>query len=150
MADVFGHEEACRLQTFMRVVNSFLNQPYRWAGDDPSGFDCSGLVVEGLRAVGYMGEKEDLTANGLFHKYYNKQTDRPRTGCLAFRFNNTDKAVHVVVCLDEYSYIGADGGGSRTLTVEDAWRDNAFVKIRQIENLGAEDRVKFVNPWSRG
>jgi hypothetical protein len=48
-------------------VWTFLGLPYRWGGDDPiQGFDCSGLIVEVLQAVGLLPHGSDLTANGLY------------------------------------------------------------------------------------
>ena len=34
------------------VAMSFLGTPYVWAGDSPSGFDCSGLVMYAYEQVG--------------------------------------------------------------------------------------------------
>jgi hypothetical protein len=38
----------------------------------------------------------------------------------------------VEVCIDESFTIGSSGGGSKTLTVADAIRDHAFIKVRPI------------------
>ncbi len=143
MLDRFNDREYRALIAFMDTIKSYLGKPYRWGGDDPSGFDCSGLVLEGLKAAGKIKENVDMTADGIWHFYNTRRTSEPRAGCLGFVFKN-GKAVHVVVCLDRYFYIGADGGGRHIKTEEDAWRHNAFIKIRPISNL--VDPL-FVNPW---
>jgi cell wall-associated NlpC family hydrolase len=33
-------------------ARSMLGQPYRWGGDEPGGFDCSGLVLYAARGAG--------------------------------------------------------------------------------------------------
>lgn len=55
---------------------SYLGTPYIWGGDDPSGFDCSGFVIECLKSVGLLSEKEDYTADGLYHLFNPPIADR--------------------------------------------------------------------------
>ena len=42
---------------------------YLFGGSDPSGFDCSGLVIEVLKAVGILPHNYDETAQGLYLKF---------------------------------------------------------------------------------
>lgn len=130
---------------FLKTVESFLNMPYRWGGDDPSGFDCSGMVIEGLRSCGMMGLREDLTALGLWHKFADKAVPAPVRGALAFWFHDNGKAYHVAVCLDDEFCLTADGGGRHTITTEDAIKQNAFIKIRPISHR--TDKPKFLMPF---
>ncbi len=37
----------------LQYSEQFLNIPYKWAGEDSSGFDCSGLVTKVFRRFGY-------------------------------------------------------------------------------------------------
>jgi hypothetical protein len=107
-----------------------LLQPYRWGGDDPIwGFDCSGLVIEGLKGANKFHRDKDATAAGLATMYLPAPVLRP--GCLLFWGN---PIIHVevvwqIVGGQPYT-IGASGGGSSTRTQEDAARFNAYVKIR--------------------
>jgi D-gamma-glutamyl-meso-diaminopimelic acid endopeptidase CwlS len=130
---------------FLKVVESFLNMPYRWGGDDPTGFDCSGMVVEGLRACGLMGLNEDLSALGLWHKFKGRETPLPERGALVFWFHDNGKAKHVAVCLDTEVCLTADGGGRHIQTLADAIKHNAFIKILPIDHR--KDRPKFVMPF---
>jgi len=115
---------------------------YSWGGDDPSGFDCSGFIVEILKSVGLLPRKSDLTAAGLHDRFV--EVSNPEEGALVFFKSITGKIVHVEYCLDDYYMIGASGGGSRTKTKEDAIRDNAFIKVRPI---ASDNRPKlYANP----
>ena len=87
--------------------------PYIWGGDDWSGFDCSGLPVEVLQAVGIIKRSDDYTAEGLWQKFFDQRIQKgaaPRAGHLVFWFTD-DKATHVEMMVDEFSTIGASGGG---------------------------------------
>lgn len=127
---------------FLHRVKSFENMPYIWGGDDPSGFDCSGMVIEGLKSIGMLPLDSDYTANGLWGKFKYLETPQPEAGCLVFWFHDNDKAKHVAVCLDDEYCLTADGGGRHTITVDDAIEQNAFIKIRRIDHRTS--KPKFI------
>jgi len=125
---------------------SMLHGWYKWDGDDPSGRDCSGMIVEILQAVGKLPRSGDLSSRGLAAKF--PKVDFPAAGCLVFWTGGGDKIEdiqHVEFCIDAVHTIGASGGGSKTLTVEDAIRDNAFIKMRPIER--DRKRWGYVDPF---
>lgn len=123
-------------ELFLRTLWSYLGTPYIWGGDDPSGFDCSGLVIEGLKTIGLVPRGFDTTADGLYHQFLSRSVGWPRPGDLAFRVSG-GRAVHVgtvVMVEDKTAYlIGASGGGSRTNSPADAWKQNAYVRVRPLE-----------------
>lgn len=124
----------------------FIGVPYRWGGDDPlAGFDCSGFVVEVLQAVGRLAHGRDYTANDLWTIFKPFQVERGYGGCLAFWFDENGRAKHVELMIDNEFVIGASGGGSRTLTIEDAINQNAFVKMRPLRYRG--QNFKIVDPF---
>jgi len=141
-------------ELFMYVVESWLGHWYSWGGDGPAGTDCSGLVVEGFKAIGIMARKSDNTAKGIYNTL--ARTGRsmskpgPR-GSLVFWCKNGDGSgiYHVEVVFAKIGQtvytIGASGGGSKTVTKEDAIRDNAFVKIRPMTERGAT--LLFADPF---
>ena len=45
-----------------KVAWHYLGTPYIWGGDDFSGFDCSGFVIEILKSVGILPRDGDWTA----------------------------------------------------------------------------------------
>ena len=135
-----AHEKMAQMW-FVRTALAYLGTPYVWGGDDPSGFDCSGFVLECLKSAGLVGESEDYTADGLLRLFEGKVVDGPIKGGLLFYLNSRGRATHVTICLDEYFQIGASGGGSTTKDASGAWRDNAFVKIRPIRFDALKMRV---------
>lgn len=121
----------------LKVAWHYLGTPYIWAGDDPSGFDCSGLVIECLKSSGILPRKGDWTAAALFKLFRWGWVDgswRSRGGDLVFWHRAEDKEaiIHVEMMIDSHRSIGASGGGAATTTIAEAWRANAFVKIRPI------------------
>lgn len=118
---------------------------YTWGGNDPmQGTDCSGLVIEVLKAVGILPHQFDDTAQGLYLRFKQYKIDYLNAGYLVFWFKN-GKAIHVEMAIDEYHVIGASGGGSATLTIADAIKHDAFVKMRPVNYRGLE--YKIVDPF---
>ncbi|MGW8301312.1 MAG: C40 family peptidase [Desulfobacterales bacterium] len=112
----------------------FVGNWYRWGGDDPSGFDCSGFVIEVYKAVGFLPRNGDWTAKALSHKFNRIKREEVEAGDLVFWQSSTGWVCHVEMCLNKKLSIGASGGGSKTLTIEDAVKQNAFIKIRPIDS----------------
>jgi len=123
-------------------IKYFVGHWYKWGGDDPSGFDCSGLVIEMLKSVGILDRGFDTTAEGLRRMF--PAVNKPYRGCLVF-YGDT-RAVHVEICLNETLALGASGGGSKTKTVEDAVRHNAFIKMRPIKRN--RNILGYVDPFN--
>jgi murein DD-endopeptidase len=90
-------------QIILNYAYSFLGTPYRWGGDDPLlGVDCSGLVLEVLKAVGIFKGSYDTTAQGLYTELLIKQaklTKSPEELCLAFYGKSNKEINHVGICI---------------------------------------------------
>ena len=128
-----------------RIAWSYLGTPYRWGGDDPSGFDCSGFCIEILKSVDKLPRDGDWTAAGLWKVFVGNRVTVPAEGCLVFWRNTTEEIIHVEYCLDDELSIGASGGGSRTKTEQDAYDQNAYVKIRPFKSR--HGLAGFVDPF---
>lgn len=138
------------------VWRAQLNEPYRWGGDDPlQGFDCSGLVIEGLKSAGILPREgdwsADVLANGVFKDYARLTDVRSFTpGSLLFWNRGAPPRIgHVevvwAVLNGKVFTIGASGGGSAETDLQRAIDDNAYVKIRPAV-LGW---VACIDPFSR-
>lgn len=126
-------------------LTKWIGTFYLWAGNDPSGFDCSGLIIEVLKAVGLLPHVFDDTAHGLYLRYKPQKTDTLAPGCLVFWLKD-GKARHVEMAIDKHHTIGASGGGSTTLTIADAIKHDAFVKMRPVAYRGTD--YKIVDPFA--
>jgi len=122
----------------------WLGTPYSWSGNDFSGWDCSGLQIEVLQAVGILSHGFDSTAHDLYLKFIDYKVDRPYAGCLVFWFRD-GRAVHVEMLIDDSLVIGASGGGSSVKSLKDAIRQNAFVKMRPLKYRG--ENFKIIDPF---
>lgn len=130
---------------FLKLAQDMWGIPYRWGGGDPSGFDCSGFVIECLQSVGLFPLKKDETADGLMLRFSHLVIPFPVSGALVFSLNEKGHAVHVEICVDDRVKIGSSGGGSRTKTVNDAWRQRAYIKTRP---LTKRKNQVFVYPFA--
>lgn len=124
---------------------SMVGLPYIWGGDDPiKGFDCSGLVIEILKADGYLPHKFDTTAQGLYDlfkaEYYPE-----KAVALAFYGKSKEKITHVGYCLDGLKILEAGGGGSSTNDLETAAKQNAYIRVRPISYRN--DFISFGIPY---
>ena len=133
------------IELAVKYLWSWVGTPYIWGGNDFSGFDCSGLVLEVLQGVGLLSPNIDLTANGFYIRYANSVQPDGQAGCLVFWFNPAGIATHVEMMIDEKHTIGASGGGSSTTSTDAAARQNAFVKVRPVGYRGANYRI--CNPF---
>ena len=120
---------------------SFLGVPYRWGGSDRfNGFDCSGFIQEILDSVG------DQTAQALFEAFKNKEIDFtlgiPECSIIFFG-KSKSQITHVAMSIGSGSMIESGGGGSKTLTLNDAIKQNACVRIKSISRR--KDLVAAVN-----
>lgn len=131
-----------------KIAFHFLGTPYIWGGDDPMrGFDCSGFVQEVLRSVGALAGSVDLTAQDLYYHFRPWEVAFPVEGCLVFFGADKKNIRHVEYCLSPNLSIGASGGGSKTLSIQDAINQNAYIKIRPL--IFREEKIAYVDPFSK-
>lgn len=108
------------------------------------GYDCSGLVQDLLAMIG-MDPKGDQTAQALFDYFKTRSDEGPRDlGTLVFYGPSPLKITHVGMMLDDQTMIEAGGGGSKTTTLQEAIRSNAFVRLRPFNYR--PDIVGILNP----
>lgn len=115
------------------IWDTYLGKWYIWGGDNPKGFDCSGLAVEYLKSCGVVSRGSDYTAASLYKKFVSYQSPLPTRGCLVF-FRKNKKINHVEIAVNSRLSIGARGGGNKIITVADAIKHDAFIKLRPFHN----------------
>ena len=134
----------------VEYLKRWIGTPYLWAGDDFAGFDCSGLILEVLKSVGLIRPNVDMTADRLYRWFNHNRTVKPGSGKLVFWFTSdirSNKAIHVEMMIDNDHTIGASGGGSATVTIQDAIKHNAFVKMRPLNYRGSN--FKICDPFAQ-
>lgn len=110
----------------INYLSRFIGSRYQWAAEGPYniGFDCSGLVLEGLRSIGMWG-KEDATAQMIYEHFLPKGTltTRPDVGSLIFFGKDSKSITHIGIAINNYQFIEAGGGDSKSV-------DKGMVRLR--------------------
>lgn len=110
---------------------AFLGVPYVWGGSTFDGVDCSGLVLEVLKARGVMSGSLDMTAQDLFLRTASGGVLRPEAHALAF-FGKNNIATHVGYCINDNLMVEAGGGSSTCTNRAVAEKLGAFVRLRPV------------------
>jgi len=136
----------------VRYILRWIGTPYKYSGDDFSGFDCNGLIHETLQSVGLEKPGYDCTANQIYLNFKDGRkvelTEKhpyPPHGCLVFWFKGSGRAYHVAMTINDFQICEAAGGDSDTKTEEDAIRDNAYVRVRRLNSRG--ENYKIIDPF---
>jgi len=112
-------------------AREMLGKPYRYAGDTPAGFDCSGLVrySYGRAGVSLPRDTQALRRYGV-----PVSTRTLRVGDLLFFDQEGKKASHVGMFLGDGRFIHApsSGGRVRTDSLEAEFWKKHFVEARRI------------------
>lgn len=121
---------------FLSAVLAQVGSPYGWGRkgekiDSQQGlqlrrFDCSGLVTWAFREVGGPDWRAMFNTDRLLREC--RAVLEPRPGTLALYGPRADDASHVMVYVGAGVVVGASGGDSSTVTLEDAVRQGARVK----------------------
>lgn len=126
--------------TLSEYALKFVGRPYIWGGDGSGkcagGFDCSGLVLECLWALGILPQI-DMTAQGIYDILYNQLIwsmpgkGKEKADDLLF-FGKDDKHItHVAIAIGNGLMVEAGGGGSKCKTPATS---TGMVRVRPIAN----------------
>jgi cell wall-associated NlpC family hydrolase len=137
-----------KAEIVLTVAWHYLGRPYIWGGDDPDGFDCSGLVIECLKSVGVLPREGDWTAETLYQLFKKQEVaaEEVRPGDLVLWEGADGKMVHVEIVLYNMLSIGASGGGSWAVDAHTALAKGAFIKIRPFSTRAGKKH--FVRPYA--
>lgn len=123
--------------TISEYALKFIGRPYIWGGDGSGkcggGFDCSGLVLECLWALGVLPQK-DMTAQGIHDAIMDKSGHVvPRmyiaTDDLLFFGKDVKHITHVAIAIGNGLMVEAGGGGSKCRTLATS---TGMVRVRPI------------------
>lgn len=113
----------------------FIGRPYIWGGDGSSkcggGFDCSGLVLECLWAMGIL-PKGDMTARGINDILYGmgwRQGLYIKEGDVLFFGKDLQHITHTALAIGDGLMVEAGGGGSKCKTPATS---TGMVRVRPI------------------
>ena len=129
----------------VEYIKQWIGTPYLYGGDDFSGFDCNGIIHEVLQAVGIEHRGYDATAAGIWHDYQDKEVGIPYAGCLVFFAGKDGDIEHVGMMINSTHMVHAGGGGRKTKKVEDAVRDNAYIRMDKYDYRPGP--YKFADPF---
>ncbi len=122
------------LDSLVSLALTLQGVPYRYAGKDPRGFDCSGFTAYVFRQMGI-----DLNASSAtqFAQGISIAADSIQTGDLVFFSNKQGRINHVGMVIDpacpEVSFIHASSSqGIRIDYLESAYYAEHFVGARRI------------------
>lgn len=123
---------------FAEYACRFIGRPYVWGGDGSGkyggGFDCSGLVLEALKAIGVVGNGLDFTAQGL-HDALKKRgwVDVPpelmTVQDVLFWGKSAAKITHTAIAIDRARYVEAGGGSSKSTSPANS---TGMVRVRPL------------------
>lgn len=134
----------------IRYAWDHLGVPYIYGGNNRlQGMDCSGFVCEVLRSWGIING--DYSSQGLYVLFQGRGYKRTFTGepkAIAFYGRGPGSIKHVSFCLDSRRCLEAGGGDKSTLTLEDAKKRGACVRLRLIKDR--TDYLFSVLPNYRG
>lgn len=114
----------------------FIGQPYQWGKQGPCFWDCSGFMLEVLKAFGRVPNREDMTAKGLYRYLIDKGWKLGfQTGSILFfggSDGQSDAISHTGITYNQELYISACSGDSKTINLNKAIEQNAFIKLRPV------------------
>lgn len=124
--------------TLSEYAEKFIGRPYIWGGDGSGkcsgGFDCSGLVLECLKALG-LWYGADLTAQRMYSTLQEKCLWRScssiKKNDLLFFGKDHKHISHVAISIGEGLMIEAGGGGSACKTQSTS---TGMVRIRPTDS----------------
>lgn len=126
----------------VEYAKCFIGRPYIWAGNGSGkcdgGFDCSGLVVECLQAVGVLANGSDYSAKALYshlldHGWVKVHRGFETASDLCFWGKSEGSIIHVSIVIGPRQHLESGGGGSESKT---AGTSTGMVRVRPLSSRG--------------
>jgi murein DD-endopeptidase len=111
-------------------ARQMIGTPYRWGGESPAGFDCSGLVYY---SFGKAGATVPRTTAQLLRASRPVSLQDARTGDLLF-FTSAGKPAHVGIYLEEGRFVHAPSSGKRVeiASIQSGWYRRNFLRAGRL------------------
>ncbi len=125
-------------EAFVRHALAMMGHPYRYGGEQPGGFDCSGLVQYAALQV---GTRLPRTSRELLH--VGRQVDRSklRPGDLLFFHGSGRKPLHVGIYIGDDYFVHAPSSG-RVVSIDDlhgAYYQRNYWQARRVQFEGERE-----------
>ena len=130
---------------------AYRGTPYIYGGNDPAlGADCSGFIKSVLIDKLLLPDG-DYTAQMIYNYYKKYKTARKEPGNLLFFGRNINEITHVAIyagIMDGFDRMIESGdGGKNTITLVQALKDNAQVRINNVDLR--QDFVCICDPFKQ-
>lgn len=103
--EIKTEEAGTGFEDLYTILKNQIGKPYRWGGNGPDSFDCSGLVYYCFNKAGIKIER--LTAQGLYNKCEKIKAKDRKKGDLIF-WASKKKVYHVAVYVGDGIQISAE------------------------------------------
>jgi cell wall-associated NlpC family hydrolase len=133
-ANMGSGAERAKRETIVETALGQVGRPYRYGGDSPAGFDCSGLV-----AFSYAEAGIKLPHNTASQRSVGSRIDLgdARPGDLLFyKFNRSPSSLHVAIYLGHGKMVHAPASGKQVSVVhldDDPWPGRFLGAVRVLQ-----------------
>ena len=123
-------------ETAVRAALEQLGTPYRFGGNGPQGFDCSGLVRYSYGTAGLTLPRDTRQQRRLGQRVADPAQWRP--GDLLFFTRSRGRALHVVLFIGDGEFVHApsSGGQVRIERVDAPHWKRRFIEARRVAGAG--------------
>lgn len=111
---------------------AMVGKPYRYGGNTPRGFDCSGLVQY---SYGRVGVKLPHGTRSLRQESYPVSRQKLKRGDLVFFTQNGRKSSHVAIYIGHNRFVHAPSSGKHVYVAgfEEAYWRRHFTEARRLD-----------------
>lgn len=119
-------------EKLIKEVIGWLGTPYVYGGEEKSGTDCSGFIMQVYKVI--YGKETARSASGLYEQCIKVKKEKLQQGELVFFKINTEKVGHVGIFLQDSYFIHASSSkGVMVSSLETEYWAKYFVSGGRLE-----------------
>jgi cell wall-associated NlpC family hydrolase len=125
-----------KIEEMITVGQALLFTPYKWGGQNShDGYDCSGFIQELLAVIG-KDPKNDQDAQSLYNilSKNGEWEEGLCRGSILFFGKSVSEITHTAIALSKNSMLESGGGDKNTVSLVQALKIGAKIRIRPIRN----------------